>query len=41
MFINNLDHVDWIKQQFETPNIRAQTPAEKRTLMARLIRSQR
>ena len=41
MFINNLEHVDWIKKRFELPNVMNMTPDEKRTLMARLIRSTR
>jgi 2-oxoglutarate dehydrogenase E1 component len=41
MFINNLEQSDWIRKRFETPGIMAMTVEEKRTLMARLIRSTR
>lgn len=41
MFINNLEICDWIKKRFETPGIMTMTSDEKRTLMARIIRSQR
>jgi len=41
MFINNLAQCDWIKKRFETPGIYDLTKEEKRTLMARLIRSTR
>ena len=41
MFINNLDQCEWIKQSFETPGISVLTPEEKRTLLARIIRSTR
>lgn len=41
MFINNLEQCDWIKKHFELPNIMDMTNDEKRTLMARLIRSTR
>lgn len=41
MFINNLEQCDWIKKRFETPGVMAMTNDEKRTLMARLIRSTR
>ena len=41
MFINNLTQVDWLKRKFETPGIISSSPDEKRTLMARLIRSTR
>ena len=41
MFINNLEQCDWIKKRFETPGVMEMTAAEKRTLMARLIRSTR
>lgn len=41
MFINNLQQNDWIKRRFETPNVINLSNDEKRTLMARLIRSTR
>lgn len=41
MFINNLEQTDWIKKRFETPGVMAMTNEEKRTLLARLIRSTR
>uniref|UniRef100_A0A8D0AMB1 2-oxoglutarate dehydrogenase complex component E1 n=1 Tax=Sander lucioperca TaxID=283035 RepID=A0A8D0AMB1_SANLU len=41
MFINNVDQCQWIRQKFETPGIMQFTDAEKRTLLARLIRSTR
>ena len=41
MFINNLEQCDWIKRHFETPGIMEIESADKRTLMARLIRSTR
>ncbi|ESO00011.1 hypothetical protein HELRODRAFT_192693 [Helobdella robusta] len=41
MFINNLEQQDWIKQRFEKPHVMEMSNEEKRTLMARLIRSTR
>ncbi|XP_069000726.1 2-oxoglutarate dehydrogenase-like, mitochondrial [Embiotoca jacksoni] len=41
MFINNVDQCQWIRQKFETPGIMQFTNAEKRTSLARLIRSTR
>lgn len=41
MFINNVDQCQWIRQKIETPGIMQFTNAEKRTLLARLIRSTR
>lgn len=41
MFINNLEQCDWIKKRFELPHIMDLPNDEKRTLMARLIRSTR
>lgn len=41
MFINNLEQCDWIKKRFETPGVMSMTNDEKRTLMARLVRSTR
>ncbi|XP_013769208.1 2-oxoglutarate dehydrogenase-like, mitochondrial [Pundamilia nyererei] len=41
MFINNVNQCQWIRQKFETLGIMQFTSAEKRTLLARLIRSTR
>lgn len=41
MFINDLDQCQWIRQKFETPGVMQFTPEEKRTLLARMIRSTR
>uniref|UniRef100_A0A8D3EE65 Oxoglutarate dehydrogenase L n=1 Tax=Scophthalmus maximus TaxID=52904 RepID=A0A8D3EE65_SCOMX len=41
MFINNVDKCQWIRQKFETPGVMQFTNAEKRTLLARLVRSTR
>ena len=41
MFINNLQQSDWIRKRFETPGVMEMTNEEKRTIMARLIRSTR
>ncbi|XP_077468619.1 2-oxoglutarate dehydrogenase-like, mitochondrial isoform X4 [Stigmatopora argus] len=41
MFINNVEQCQWIRQKFETPGIMGFTSDEKRTLLARLIRSTR
>ncbi|XP_061692334.1 2-oxoglutarate dehydrogenase-like, mitochondrial isoform X1 [Syngnathoides biaculeatus] len=41
MFINNVEQRQWIRRKFETPGIMRFTAAEKRTLLARLIRSTR
>ncbi|MBN3302781.1 2-oxoglutarate dehydrogenase-like, mitochondrial [Amia ocellicauda] len=41
MFINNMEQCQWIRQKFETPDIMKFTSEEKRTLLARLIRSTR
>lgn len=41
MFISNAEHIDWIKKRFEVPGIMTMSPDEKRTLLARLIRSTR
>lgn len=41
MFINSLEQCDWIKQRFETPGVMDMSNDEKRTLIARLIRSTR
>lgn len=41
MFINNVHQCQWIRQKFETPGIMRFTNSEKRTLLARLIRSTR
>lgn len=41
MFINSLEQADWIRRRFETPSVMNITKEERRTLMARLIRSTR
>ncbi|KAK2852628.1 hypothetical protein Q7C36_007829 [Tachysurus vachellii] len=41
MFINNIEQCQWIRQKFETPGIMKFTDREKRTLLARLVRSTR
>uniref|UniRef100_H3CTB5 2-oxoglutarate dehydrogenase complex component E1 n=1 Tax=Tetraodon nigroviridis TaxID=99883 RepID=H3CTB5_TETNG len=41
MFINNVDQCQWIRNKIETPGIMRFTDADKRTLLARLIRSTR
>ncbi|KAG9341028.1 hypothetical protein JZ751_019782, partial [Albula glossodonta] len=41
MFINNVEQCQWIRQKFETPGIMQFTNEEKRTLLARLVRSTR
>ena len=41
MFINNLAQCDWIKKRFETPGVMDISKDEKRTLMARIVRSTR
>ncbi|XP_030213982.1 oxoglutarate (alpha-ketoglutarate) dehydrogenase a (lipoamide) isoform X3 [Gadus morhua] len=41
MFINDLEQCQWIRQKFETPGIMQFTPEEKRTLLARTVRSTR
>uniref|UniRef100_A0A8C5HMM9 2-oxoglutarate dehydrogenase complex component E1 n=1 Tax=Gouania willdenowi TaxID=441366 RepID=A0A8C5HMM9_GOUWI len=41
MFINNVEQCQWIRQKFESPGVMQFTKAEKRTLLARLIRSTR
>ena len=41
MFINNLEQCDWIKKRFETPGVMEMSSQDKRTLIARLIRSTR
>nr|XP_057916794.1 2-oxoglutarate dehydrogenase-like, mitochondrial isoform X3 [Doryrhamphus excisus] len=41
MFINNVAQCQWIRQKFETPGIMRLGDAEKRTLLARLVRSTR
>lgn len=41
MFINDLEQCQWIRQKFETPGIMQFTNEEKRTLLARLVRSTR
>ncbi|XP_034617485.1 2-oxoglutarate dehydrogenase, mitochondrial isoform X5 [Trachemys scripta elegans] len=41
MFINDLEQCQWIRRKFETPGIMQFTTDEKRTLLARLVRSTR
>ncbi|XP_004074658.1 2-oxoglutarate dehydrogenase, mitochondrial isoform X1 [Oryzias latipes] len=41
MFINDVEQCQWIRQRFETPGIMQFTVEEKRTLLARMIRSTR
>ncbi|XP_004708123.1 2-oxoglutarate dehydrogenase, mitochondrial isoform X3 [Echinops telfairi] len=41
MFINDLEQCQWIRQKFETPGIMQFSNEEKRTLLARLVRSTR
>ncbi|KAM9801233.1 2-oxoglutarate dehydrogenase complex component E1 [Neosynchiropus ocellatus] len=41
MFINDLEQCQWIRQRFETPGLQNFSVEEKRTLLARMIRSTR
>uniref|UniRef100_A0A673XJ27 2-oxoglutarate dehydrogenase complex component E1 n=1 Tax=Salmo trutta TaxID=8032 RepID=A0A673XJ27_SALTR len=41
MFINDLEQCQWIRQKFERPGIMQFTLEEKRTLLARMVRSTR
>ncbi|XP_016127840.1 2-oxoglutarate dehydrogenase-like, mitochondrial [Sinocyclocheilus grahami] len=41
MFINNMEQCQWIRQKFETPGSMTFSDREKRTLLARLVRSTR
>ncbi|XP_043844023.1 2-oxoglutarate dehydrogenase-like, mitochondrial [Dromiciops gliroides] len=41
MFINDVEQCQWIRQKFETPGVMKCTNEEKRTLLARLVRSTR
>uniref|UniRef100_A0A672I5R1 2-oxoglutarate dehydrogenase complex component E1 n=1 Tax=Salarias fasciatus TaxID=181472 RepID=A0A672I5R1_SALFA len=41
MFINDVEQCQWIRQKFETPGIMQFTEEQKRTLLARMIRSTR
>ncbi|XP_028318021.1 2-oxoglutarate dehydrogenase, mitochondrial isoform X2 [Gouania willdenowi] len=41
MFINDLEQCQWIRQKFETPGVLQFAHEEKRTLLARMIRSTR
>uniref|UniRef100_A0A6I8NY47 2-oxoglutarate dehydrogenase complex component E1 n=1 Tax=Ornithorhynchus anatinus TaxID=9258 RepID=A0A6I8NY47_ORNAN len=41
MFINDLEQCQWIREKFETPGVMQFTSEEKRTLLARLVRSTR
>uniref|UniRef100_A0AAJ7SJL5 2-oxoadipate dehydrogenase complex component E1 n=1 Tax=Petromyzon marinus TaxID=7757 RepID=A0AAJ7SJL5_PETMA len=39
MFINDLEQCQWIRQKFETPGVMQLSNEERRTLLARLVRS--
>uniref|UniRef100_A0A671YIR5 2-oxoglutarate dehydrogenase complex component E1 n=1 Tax=Sparus aurata TaxID=8175 RepID=A0A671YIR5_SPAAU len=41
MFINDVEQCQWIRQKFETPGVMQFSLEEKRTLLARMIRSTR
>lgn len=41
MFINDLEQCQWIRQKFEKPGVMQFTLDEKRTLLARMVRSTR
>ncbi|XP_065103586.1 oxoglutarate (alpha-ketoglutarate) dehydrogenase a (lipoamide) isoform X2 [Paramisgurnus dabryanus] len=41
MFINDLDQCQWIRQKFEKPGVMQFSSEEKRTLLARMVRSTR
>uniref|UniRef100_A0A672RFK4 2-oxoglutarate dehydrogenase complex component E1 n=1 Tax=Sinocyclocheilus grahami TaxID=75366 RepID=A0A672RFK4_SINGR len=41
MFINDLDQCQWIRQKFEKPGVMQFSLEEKRTLLARMVRSTR
>ncbi|XP_023383738.1 2-oxoglutarate dehydrogenase-like, mitochondrial isoform X3 [Pteropus vampyrus] len=41
MFINDVEQCQWIRQKFETPGVMRFSSEEKRTLLARLVRSMR
>ncbi|KAM6965290.1 oxoglutarate (alpha-ketoglutarate) dehydrogenase a (lipoamide) isoform 2-T2 [Aplochiton taeniatus] len=41
MFINDLEQCQWIRQKFEKPGVMQFTLEEKRTLLARMVRSTR
>lgn len=41
MFINDVEQCQWIRQKFETPGVMQFSTEEKRTLLARLVRSMR
>ncbi|MBN3296954.1 ODO1 protein, partial [Amia calva] len=41
MFINDLDQCQWIREKFEKPGVMQFTLEEKRTLLARMVRSTR
>uniref|UniRef100_A0A7N5ZQN0 2-oxoglutarate dehydrogenase complex component E1 n=1 Tax=Anabas testudineus TaxID=64144 RepID=A0A7N5ZQN0_ANATE len=41
MFINDLEQCQWIRQKFETPGLMQFNLEEKRTLLARMVRSTR
>lgn len=41
MFINDVEQCQWIRQKFESPGVMQFSSEEKRTLLARLVRSMR
>ncbi|XP_042371364.1 2-oxoglutarate dehydrogenase, mitochondrial-like, partial [Plectropomus leopardus] len=41
MFINDVEQCQWIRHKFETPGVMQFSAEEKRTLLARMIRSTR
>ncbi|XP_076980756.1 2-oxoglutarate dehydrogenase-like, mitochondrial isoform X4 [Tamandua tetradactyla] len=41
MFINDVEQCQWIRQKFESPGVMRFSSEEKRTLLARLVRSMR
>uniref|UniRef100_A0A8I3S3F1 2-oxoglutarate dehydrogenase-like, mitochondrial n=2 Tax=Canis lupus familiaris TaxID=9615 RepID=A0A8I3S3F1_CANLF len=41
MFINDVEQCQWIRKKFETPGVMQFSSEEKRTLLARLVRSMR
>lgn len=41
MFINDVEQCQWIRQKFETPGVMQFSSEQKRTLLARLVRSMR
>ncbi|KAJ8286387.1 hypothetical protein GJAV_G00038710 [Gymnothorax javanicus] len=41
MFIDDMEQCQWIREKFETPGVLHFSPEERRTLMARMVRSTR